>query len=81
MLTLLIAIASTPALKAQDIATDAPKGEAGVDDPAFVPMVKVGKVLLEGDSIPYVEFNNVYIYPKQEFKNKRQQQAYNSCVI
>lgn len=80
LLTLLIAIASTPALKAQDIATDAPKGEAGVDDPSFVPMVKVGKVLLKGDSIPYVEFNHVYIYPKQEFKNKRQQQAYNKLV-
>ena len=67
-------------LSAQDIAGDAPKGEVGIDDPSFVPMVKVGKVLHQGDSIPYCEFNNVYIYPQQVFKNDKQKKAYNNLV-
>ena len=65
---------------AQDIAGDTHKGQVGIDDPSFVPMVKVGKVLVEGDSIPYCEFNNVYIYPQQEFKNEKQRKAYNNLV-
>lgn len=54
--------------------------QEATDDVSFVPMVKVGKVLNEGDSIPYIEFNNVYIYPEQEFKNERQRKAYNRLV-
>ncbi|MBP3251905.1 MAG: DUF4294 domain-containing protein [Prevotella sp.] len=45
-------------------------------DPTFVPMVKVGKTLVDGDSIQYMEMSNVYVYPEPTFKNKRQQQAY-----
>ena len=30
-----------------------------MDSPTFVPMVRVGKVLEDGDSIKYVEMNNV----------------------
>lgn len=67
-------------ISAQDISGDAPQGEVGIDDPSFVPMVKVGKVLNEGDSIPYCEFNNVYIYPQQVFKNEKQRKAYNNLV-
>lgn len=67
-------------MAAQDVVTDEKSGEVGIDDPSFVPMVKVGKVLNEGDSIPYIEFNNVYIYPEQVFKNRKQQQAYNNLV-
>lgn len=47
---------------------------------SFLPMIKVGKVLHESDSIPYVEFNNVYIYPEQEFRSKKQQKSYNTLV-
>ena len=43
-------------------------------------MVKVGKALVEGDSIQYVEMNNIYVYPHTTFKNKRQAQAYNRLV-
>ena len=32
-----------------------------MDDPTFVPMVRVGKVLQGRDSIQYVELNNVYV--------------------
>ena len=45
-------------------------------DPTFVPMVKVGKTLVDGDSIQYMEMSNVYVYPEPTFKTKRQQQAY-----
>ena len=45
-------------------------------DPTFVPTVKVGKALVDGDSIQYMEMSNVYVYPELTFKSKRQQQAY-----
>ncbi len=45
-------------------------------DPAFVPTVKVGKTLVDGDSIQYMEMSPVYVYPEPTFKSKRQQQAY-----
>ena len=47
-----------------------------VGDPEFVPMVKVSKTVVEGDTIPYMEMQNVYVYPEPTFKNRRQQQAY-----
>lgn len=51
-----------------------------MDNPTFVPMVKVGKVRQGKDSIQYVELNNVWVYPHPEFKNARQRQAYNRLV-
>ena len=54
--------------------------EVDMDNPTFVPMVKVGKVLDGGDSIQYVEMNNVYVYPQPVFKDEKQQQAYNRLV-
>lgn len=51
-----------------------------VGDPEFVPMVKVGKTLVDGDTIQYMEMQNVYVYPEPTFKNKRQQQAYTRLV-
>jgi len=51
-----------------------------MDDPTFVPMVKVGKSLEDGDSIQYVQMNYVYVYPQLTFKNKKQMQAYNRLV-
>lgn len=49
-------------------------------DPSFVPMVKVGKTLVDGDTIQYMEMSNVYVYPEPTFKNRRQQQAYTRLV-
>ena len=49
-------------------------------DPTFVPMVKVGKVLVDGDSIQFMEMSNVYVYPEPTFKSKRQQQSYMRLV-
>ena len=53
---------------------------AEMDSPTFVPTVKVGKVLHEGDSIQYMEMNNVYVYPQLTFKNKRQAESYMRLV-
>lgn len=51
-----------------------------MDNPTFEPMLKVGKVLIGGDSIQYVEMNNVYVYPLPVFKNEQDRQAYNRLV-
>lgn len=54
--------------------------QVDMNNPTFVPMVKVGKVLLGGDSVQYVELNNIYVYPKPVFSSERQMQAYNRMV-
>ena len=51
-----------------------------MDNPTFEPMLKVGKVLIDGDSIQYVEMNNVYVYPLPVFKSEQERQAYNRLV-
>ena len=51
-----------------------------MDDPTFVPMVRVGKVLLGRDSVQYVELKNIYVYPQPTFQNEEQRQAYNRLV-
>jgi hypothetical protein len=51
-----------------------------MDSPTFVPTVKVGKVFEGGDSIQYMEMNNVYVFPPVEFSSKRQAQAYMRLV-
>ncbi len=65
---------------AQYIETDVSSGGDDAGDASFAPKVKVGKVMNEGDSIQYVEFNNVYIYPEQTFKTAKQQRQYNNLV-
>ena len=54
--------------------------EADMNGPTFVPTVKVGKILENGDSIQYMEMNNVYVYPPITFSSKKQQQAYTRLV-
>jgi hypothetical protein len=53
---------------------------AEMDSPTFVPTVRVGKTLHEGDSIQLMEMNNVYVYPELTFKNKKQAQSYMRLV-
>ena len=50
------------------------------DSPAFIPMVKVSKVMIDGDSIQYMEMNNVYVYPQITFNSKKQHAAYMRLV-
>lgn len=54
--------------------------QVDMDSPTFEPMVKVGKVLHGKDSIPYMEFGNVYVYPEPVFKSARQRAVYNRLV-
>lgn len=54
--------------------------EVSADDPTFVPMVKVGRVMYEGDSMQYMELNDLWVYPEPTFKNARQRVAYNRLV-
>ena len=51
-----------------------------LNSPTFVPTMKVGKVLLDGDSVQYMELNKVYCYPPKEFKNDKARQRYNRQV-
>ena len=51
-----------------------------MDNPTYEPMVRVGKVLEDGDSIKYVEMNNVYVFAPMTFKNDKQRNAYNRLV-
>lgn len=79
---LTIALVSSLCLpvQAQDQQKTAEQVLAEMDSPTFVPTVKVGKVLHEGDSIQFMEMNNVYVYPELTFKNKKQAQSYMRLV-
>ena len=64
---------------AMDAQTDNPQGDViseAVDNPSFVPTVKVSKVIDQGDSIPYMEMSNVYVYPQLAFDSKKNLNAY-----
>lgn len=54
--------------------------EVDMDNPTFVPMVKTGKALVGGDSIQYVQMNNVYVFPTPVFKDAKQRAAFNRLV-
>ena len=78
MTVMLLFTACLTAAAQDDVTSD--DSEVGSDSPAFVPMVKVGKALVDNDSIQYVEINTLYVYPKLTFKDERQRQAYNRLV-
>ena len=61
-------------------AQDKKRQEVDIDSPTFVPTVRVGKVLEDGDSIQYMEMNNVYVFPPVTFSSKKQQGAYMRLV-
>ena len=56
------------------------KDQVEMDSPTFVPTVKVGKVFEGGDSIQYMEMNNVYVFPPVVFENEKQAGAYMRLV-
>ena len=62
------------------MAQDKKQKEVDIDSPTFVPTVKVGRVLEDGDSIQYMEMNNVYVFPPVTFSSKKQQGAYMRLV-
>ena len=67
-------------MNAQEERITAEQALAEMDSPTFVPTVKVGKVLFQGDSVQYMEMNNVYVYTQLTFKNKKQAKAYMRLV-
>ena len=78
---IMMLIASTATAQVDGAVRENPEDrDVDLDDPTFVPMVRVGKVLQGRDSIQYVELNNIYIYPKPVFKNEKQRMAYNRLV-
>ena len=60
--------------------SDRRRTEVDMDSPTFVPTVRVGKVFEHGDSIQYMEMNNVYVFPPITFTSKKQQAAYMRLV-
>ena len=54
--------------------------EVDMNNPTFVPTMKVGKTLLDGDSALFMDLSNVYVYPPVELKSSKQQKAYNRLV-
>jgi len=78
--TIILAMAMGQQVLAQEQKLTAEQVLAEMDSPTFVPTVKVGKVLHEGDSIQYMEMNNVYVYPQLTFKNKKQAESYMRLV-
>ena len=67
---------NTQPLRPEDLSDD----EIDMNRPTFEPKVRMGKVLDGKDSIPYVELNNVYVYPEPTFTDPRQRAAYNRLV-
>lgn len=61
-------------------AEDVADADIDMDNPTFEPKVRMGRVLDKGDSIPYIELNNIYVYPEPTFKNARHRMAYNRLV-
>lgn len=51
-----------------------------MNNPTFVPMLKVGKCLENKDTIPYVELSPVFVYPPIVFNNAEEQMRYNRLV-
>lgn len=82
LISAVLCAATLPALAQTDGHGGTAEGGIPVDmgDPTFVPMVKVGKVLDHGDSIQYMEMNNVYVYPKLAFKSEKQAATYMRLV-
>lgn len=76
-LLVILTLMAAQTARAQYVFNDS---QPGADEPSFAPMVRVGKTLLDGDSIPCVEFNAVYIYPETVFAGEKQRRQYNLLV-
>ncbi len=80
IIILLLLLLSMPIMAQKNKKVNPEDRQVDMDSPTFVPMVRVGKVMEAGDSIKYVEMNNVYVFAPLTFKNDRQRQAYNRLV-
>ncbi len=68
LLTLLLVCATLPSAAQVDEAAAQQMGDIDMDSPTFRPTIHTGKTLVGRDSVPYVKTNNVYVFPKIEFK-------------
>ena len=80
VLSTIVVLAMWLPVQAQEQRMTAEQVLAEMDSPTFVPTVRVGKTLHEGDSIQLMEMNNVYVYPELTFKNRKQAQSYMRLV-
>ena len=46
----------------------------------FVPEPKISKTMVDGDSVLFMQMNNVYVYPVMELKSEKQRRAFNRLV-
>lgn len=80
LILIVLAVMTAWQAKAQTDGVNPEDRDVDMDNPTFVPMVKVSKVLYKGDSIQYVGLNDVYVYPQPVFKDAKQRMAYNRLV-
>ena len=50
------------------------------DSKSFVPLVHVGSVMQDGDSIQYVELNRIFVYPEMTFKKEKDRRKFSRLV-
>ena len=50
------------------------------DAPTFVPEMELKKAVVDGDSVLFMQMNNVYVYPVMELTSEKQRKAYNRLV-
>lgn len=81
ILLFILILSASIAANAQDSPHVNPEDrDVDMSNPTFVPMMKVGKVLVDGDSIQYAQYNKIYVYPQPVFKNAQERMAYNRLV-
>lgn len=82
---LFFALALCLFVRAQEVLPDEEMPDCAAADaegPAYIPLVKVGKVAdADGDSLQYVEMNNIYVYPEMTFSSAKERAAYNRLVF
>lgn len=82
IITFLLLVFMATGVSAQNNSTGANPEDKPVDmnNPTFVPMLKVGKCLENKDTIPYVELSPVFVYPPIVFHSAEEQMMYNRLV-
>ena len=77
MLVLLPMVAAAQVNRGQANPEDRP---VDMNNPTFVPDVPIKKTVVNGDSMLFMQMNNVYVYPVMELKSEKQRRAFNRLV-
>ncbi len=77
MLVLLPMVAAAQVNRGQANPEDSP---VDMNNPTFVPDVPIKKTVVNGDSMLFMQMNNVYVYPVMELKSEKQRRAFNRLV-